>query len=161
LLALLLSSFSFTTCADITGQWNLAGTLRVDSKLAGKAVTLKKPNQILLADFTNNEMLPRVVFSSNALELSGQWLEAKSTYQINSDAVSVRGLLRVIEKDLRVRSGIEVSLEEDKVKFTGKKRKDGKLDGKLSIKAKVFLLGAADKKGTLTITYTFVGIRKI
>ena len=161
LLALLVAGFPLTALADISGLWNLTGTLRVDSKVAGKAVTVKKTNHAFVADFAISESLSRVVLSSNALELSGQWLEATSTYVINPDASSVRTLLRVIEKDLRARSGFEVSLEEDKVKFTGKKRKDGKLDGSLSIKTRVFFLGAADKKGSVAVTYTFTGSRKI
>jgi len=153
--------------ADITGNWNLTGTLQVNASVKGKTVSVKKKAYPMAAAFDTLDTLRLFSLTSKAFELPGSWKSSKSTWTGLPNVASVRVLLNGINKDLLARSNLPVSLEESKWTLTGKEVKSGKvlkISGTLTIKAKAFFQTYTTKTGapyvgSVSLTYVFTGLK--
>lgn len=153
--------------ADVVGDWQLSGLMRVDSTVKGKSITVQKKAYPALASFAAVDSVKSFSLSSPAFQLPGLWRAKKTTFTGVPDAAAVRGLLNVIKKDMLARSNLPLSLEASKWTFTGKEIKVGKttkISGTLTIKAKAFFQGYTTKNGSyyvgsVNISYVFNGVK--
>ncbi|NOS87719.1 MAG: hypothetical protein HOP34_04125 [Methylococcaceae bacterium] len=166
-LALLSLIPSPAVLADVVGDWQLSGLMRVDGIVKGKSITVQKKAYPALASFASVDNIKSFNLSSPAFMLPGLWRANKTAFTGVPDAAAVRALLAVIKNDVLARSNLPLNLEAGTWTLTGKEIKVGKttkISGTLTIKAKAFFQSYTTKSGgyyvgSVNISYVFNGVK--
>ncbi len=157
----LLSGMGFVgpATADVTGDWQLAGKLQVTATVKGKSQSFKQTGLAGITAVFGDDA--QCAINAGTLAIEGSWSAVKRNFKTQLSLSSADALLRVIEKDLTAKSGLSVLLGADQLTLSGTELKNGKIKGRLKIKAHGLFLDYANKKGGLTMTYDFTGTRVV
>lgn len=144
--------------ADVVGDYDLVGRFQVSASVKGKSAKIvNKSLGRVSAVFTQDKQW---LIDTEAFDFMGVWTAKKRSFKSQLSAASVSGLLRGIENDLLAKTGKMVLIEDPELMtLTGGVQKDGSLKGRLSIKARMWLLDYDNAYGKLAITYDFIGSR--
>lgn len=135
--------------------WALTGKLDVTAAIAGKSVTAKRQTLgTLTAIFAANGSFSAI--GADGLQLVGTWTQSKSKFKVQLNPESVAALLASIEQDLLVQSNLGAQLAVKSASCNGTE-KNGRLQGALTIGAKLTYPGYSNKTGALTLIYRFSG----
>lgn len=143
--------------ADVMGAWQLVGKLQVTVSVKGKSQSVKQANLGEISALFSNEGECSIIAEGTLIE--GNWKASKRNFKTQLALQSGNALLKVIEKDLAAKSGLQVVMDVERLTLKGSELKNGKLIGSLKIKAKTQFLDYGYKSGLLTMTYDFIGIR--
>jgi hypothetical protein len=148
-----------TVNADIPGKWQLTGTLQVTAAVKGKSQTVKQKAWDQISVLFNSDGL--CLMSLENLAIEGRWSAVRRKFKSELSVDSSNAVLRLIEKDLAAKSGLQVVLEAEKLTLSGSEQRNGSIKGSLKFKARSLFLDYGYKKGSLSINYDFVGKRPV
>ncbi len=144
--------------ADVTGTWQLSGSLQINVQLKGKTYRYKPINLNSVKAVFNADRSCEILAGDQSI--SGNWIAVKRNFKTQLSAVPVNALLKSIEKDLAAKSGLQVLIEDAQSQvLSGVERKNATIKGSLKIKAGTLFLDYGYKKGKLNISYDFTGTR--
>ncbi len=140
---------------DITGTWDLRGTLQIDANVKNEKVSTKAAfnNSTLVFGAKNNFLI------DGNYQLSGTWSRKKLAFQGVLNSVSVKTFLANMATDLSAKSGLIVKPVVSAFSLTGTELTNGTLNGEWLIISKITFPAYPKDVGVLRINYRFSGQR--
>lgn len=141
--------------ADITGTWQLHGTLQIDASIKNQKQTSKKIDNAALVLGTQKHF----VINGQAFQLSGNWTRKSAAFQGVLHTASATAFLNHIASDLKVKSGLILKPAASTATLTGTELANGTITGQWLITSKITFPKYPAQSGLLRISYHFTGKR--
>lgn len=141
--------------ADITGTWQLHGTVQVDASIKNQKLISKIVDNALLVLGTQKHF----VIDGSVFQLSGNWAHKSPAFQGSFNVTSANTFLSNITTDLRIKSGLMLKNAASKLVLTGMELADGTIKGEWLIISKITFTKYSGEVGSLRISYRFTGKR--
>jgi hypothetical protein len=139
--------------ADITGTWQLRGTVQVDASIKNQQLTSKTVDNATLVLGAQKHF----IIDGSAFQLSGIWALKGSAFQGSIDTVSAAGFLNNIVSDLKAKSGLILKSTSSKSTLMGTKLANGTITGEWLIISKITFPKYPAPAGLLRMSYRFTG----